>query len=281
MAGFQSRRVAAFAGGVPSSGAAGLPGFGIAGSAFSTGPIQTYFEDFHTVPLGAVSATYGVGYELTNITATGTPTLTRLSVGPSPTSSTTGAMALTLGTADGDISEVNLSGGRICFYMGGSTQKQYCAVRLAMLSVNTSMQGFGLAPAGVAVGTDFITDPDTSMAGQDMVMIHRHSSAYAGTSTNASWTGRLYENAAADQHMQIRTNTTSNAFNKFEIFWDGAAFHFGVDGTDAGTLAPSSTLLSTGVALRPVFQCKNNGTATPRQLYVDYLFWAATLPSAR
>lgn len=259
-----------------------LPSFGIAGGAFSA-PMMTYFEDFQTVPLGAVSATYGVGYELTNIVAgSGTPALTRLSLStlPSANNPTSGVMALIPGTTDADISEANISAGRSTFFMGGTGLKNYFACRCALLSVNTSMAGISLLPSGITVGTDVITDPDTSLAAVDALQIHRHSSVYAGTTTQASWTGRLYESLNADQHMQIRTSTTSAVYYKFEIFWDGTAFHFGVDGVDAGSLTPAGTI-ATGVPFRPSFQVKNNGTATPRQLYIDYIFWASTLSAAR
>ena len=265
-------------GGQSSAGSAYPPKY--MGSSVYT-PSMLFWEDFHTNVMGAVSASGAVGWELTNITGTGSTA--RVNIGPAPTAPTSGVSALLPGAVDGNISELNIGGGHVPFYFGGAGNRCYLSVRIAMLSVNTSMMGFGLVPSGVAVGTDFITDPDTVLSATSSLVIHRHSAAYAGTTTNASVTGRMYDSPSAEQHLQIRTSPTSNVFYKYEIYWDGTSFNWAVGGVSAGALTPTGTVWNTaaGGNVRPVFQLKNSGTATPRQLYVDYLYWDATTSVVR
>lgn len=230
-----------------------------------------YWDDFFSNAVGlAATSPEWVGTDLV-----GTSAFTN---GNSSVSAA-GQIRVTTGTTSGDGGVLEINGtvnqGNPIYVPSASDNLSFVLAVGMSIGVNftTSLNAFGLVANTFARGTDIITDPDTTFAAADALIIHRNTSAYSGDGAG-ELVLRGYTAGGTATSLVI-TATWPGSSNKIEIYRPAGSTDVTVyfNGTLVGTMAWN---IAAGISSRPVFGAIT-GTNAFRQTFIDYIYaeWGA------
>lgn len=148
----------------------------------------------------------------------------------------------------------------------------------------TCKHGFGIVNTNLALGTDWITDPDTTLGGATgtFLIIHRHTSAYGAGGTAAAAgdvVARWYDSAGTDAMVTLiaAADLGANPYNiEFHRAPGQAAIACYVDGVLKGTIAGTTS----GSVSRPSVQVATE-TTTARIAGMDAILFEYQLTVTR
>jgi hypothetical protein len=106
----------------------------------------------------------------------------------------------------------------------GTTTKSVGMWRFALSgSASSRIEGLGWVRSALATGTDWITDPDTTLATTDAIVITRNSSAYSGDAAG-DLVARVYSTGGTDNDSAVLVTSAnmSGNYRKVEVYCDGA-----------------------------------------------------------
>jgi hypothetical protein len=245
-----------------------------------------YFEDFYAATVAPYRFTDGVlacahghpSWEATAIGAGG-------AIGCTATSAAPGGLVFNpTGAGDGFVVD---SGGRstttaACLTIGGTiSPEQLMMVRMSHGTGSSNKDtGFGWIASTLANGTNWLADPDTTLAATNALVITQHwTSAYSGD-TAGDVVARLYSTGGTDNaFLQLVPAASANTVqNKYEVRWIGGAYYFWYNGAYIGTL-PTTVINGSGAASR--FSMSFIANAASKTCTFDCYYQEVGLATAR
>lgn len=266
-----------------------------------------WLEDFHATTIGNAGFASGL---------TGTPD-TLVNLGPlgnpawiaTETAGSAGTVGLAhdsnapgrgtcnvqTGTSANDTLMVDWAGrlttSGLSFWKTGANQVTSIASAIFCMNGTTtsSIRGFGFVSYGAVRGTDWITDPDTTLAPATVapsIVVTRHSAAYSGD-TAGNVILRIYAGAAGAENTSVDLTAltgvafSSSTYYKLEVYFNGATATWQVywQGLLAATLTTAEDL-SSGAPFRPSFGASTLTTAV-RQISADLFYLETAQTTAR
>lgn len=142
--------------------------------------------------------------------------------------------------------------------------------------------GFGLVPASVAIGANWLTDPNTTLAATSALVFTRHNAIYAGAPAG-DLVARLYDTAGtynASQTIVTAASLLVNTGYKIEAFFDSSALSLKIFANDVLTATFPLTGLVSLKAMRPS-AIHTNAAGAARSFYIDSYFQEVQRATAR
>jgi hypothetical protein len=106
----------------------------------------------------------------------------------------------------------------------GTTTKALGMWRFALSgSASSRIEGLGWVRTSLVTGTDWVTDPDTTLATTDAIVITRNASAYSGDAAG-DLVARVYSTAGTDNDSAVLVTSANmgSGYRKVEVYCDGA-----------------------------------------------------------
>lgn len=170
------------------------------------------------------------------------------------------------------------STGGVLVKSDGSTRGFLCQWRVAAShAATTGRHGFGLV-SSTTIGTDWITDPDTTLAATNSIVFHRDgTSAYSGD-TQSAWVFRYYSSTGPTAlSAEVITGPTNVQYYVVELYFTGTTFYVYVDRALVATVAATNYASSTYRMSAQVMAT----SAAARQLKFDSVYFEQQLVAAR
>lgn len=246
----------------------------------STSPLPNatgYFEDFHSVSVGGALALGHYDWLATQLAGTGTIGCAAGTGSATQARANIGIMSIATGASANNGGMVDRAGRSITTgqtITSSTTNTKWIAQFRFSISgtanaITSSIYGLGLIHSNtVAYGTDWMTDPDTTLLGATTggpsVVITRHAATYSGDAAG-DIVLRYYEGSGTDDFSAVllaAASVSAAQFYKVELYWDGASLHYYLDNvligstalpnqaTGAWTLRPSGGVITTTTAVR-------------------------------
>ena len=142
---------------------------------------------------------------------------------------------------------------------------------------------WGWPATSIAQGTDWFTDPDTTLAATNSIVITRHIASYSGDAAG-DLVGRLYESSGVDTDSVVlltsaQVTTISSGGIKVEVQCTGGNLNFYINDVLAGTIDIPNVAANSIV--RPSFGNRTTGVAANRVLNMDCFYSEVGLTTAR
>jgi hypothetical protein len=211
-------------------------------------------------------------------------------VGCTSGSNSAGNLTLTTGTTSGNTLVVDAggrtaanmdSGGTLNATLSTAGRVNVCFRLITPATITNLNFGVGLPQSSVNYGTDWLTDPDTTLLGAttsgNSIVITRHAAAYSGDTAGALVL-RLYEAGGTDDtSLELSASIATSTAYKVELSFTNGAIAAYLNGTLVGTLSTPNVAL---VSARPSFIAQTT-TGAARAITIDSYYQEVGQTTAR